>query len=467
MKNVYIVDLIKGVIPINKKINVKGWVRNRRDSKLGISFINLYDGSCFSSIQIIVKKKIINYKNIVLKLTSGCSISVKGTFVKSLGMHQKYEIIADSIDLIGWVKNAYNYPISSKRHSLEYLREVLHLRPRTNLIGAVTRIRHSAAKAIHKFMDINGFFWLASPLITSYNTELSCKRFRVSTLNLNNIIINKKKKKIDYINDFFSKESFLTVSGQLNCESYACCLSKMYTFGPVFRAENSNTNRHLAEFWMIEPEVAFYTLNDIILLSINMIKYIINSIINERKEDIIFLKTKIDNKISIRLKKILQLDFLQIKYNEIIKILEKNNYNFKNKIFYGKDLSFEHEKYLTEIYFKSPIIIIDYPKYIKAFYMRINKDNKTVAAMDFLVPKIGEIIGGSQREERLKKLDIRFKEMNINKKEYDWYRDLRIYGTVPHSGFGLGFERLIMYITGLKNIRDVMPFPRVPKNSNF
>ncbi|MGK2897024.1 MAG: asparagine--tRNA ligase [Candidatus Makana argininalis] len=466
MKIVYIVDLIKGSIPINDTINIKGWVKNKRNSKLGISFITIYDGSCFSSMQIIVKKKILNYNSIVLKLTSGCSISVKGRIVNSIGKNQKYEIIADTINLIGWVKNPYNYPISSKKHSLEYLREVLHLRPRTNLIGVVTRIRHSSAKAIHKFMDLNGFFWLASPLITSSNTEISCKRFRVSTLNFNKIIKNKENK-VDYKKDFFTKESFLTVSGQLHCESYACCLSKMYTFGPVFRAENSNTNRHLSEFWMIEPEVAFYALDDIISLSINMIKYIIHLVINEREEDIVFLKNNIDSKILIRLKNFLKLDFLQIKYNEVIKILEKKNYKFKNKIFYGKDLSFEHEKYLTEIYFKSPIIIKDYPKYIKAFYMRINKDNKTVAAMDFLVPKIGEIIGGSQREERLQKLDIKFKEMNINKKEYDWYRDLRLYGTVPHSGFGLGFERLIMYITGLKNIRDVIPFPRVPKKFNF
>ncbi|MFI4846868.1 MAG: asparagine--tRNA ligase [Candidatus Makana argininalis] len=466
MKIVYIVDLINGLIPINKTINVKGWVKNKRNSKLGISFITVYDGSCFSSIQIIVNKKISNYENLVLKLTTGCSISVKGKIVHSIGIHQKYEILADSISLIGSVKNPHKYPISSKRHSLEYLREVLHLRSRTNLIGAVTRIRHSTAKAIHKFMDLNGFFWLASPLITSFNTEFTCKRFRVSTLNLNKIILNKEKK-INYKKDFFGKESFLTVSGQLNCESYACSLSKIYTFGPVFRAENSNTNRHLSEFWMIEPEVAFYKLNDIILLSINMIKYIINLVIHERTEDIIFLKQKIDKKIISRLEKILIFDFLQIKYKEIIIILEKNSNNFKNKIFYGKDLSFEHEKYLTEIYFKSPIIIIDYPKYIKAFYMRINKDNKTVAAMDFLFPKIGEIIGGSQREERIKKLDIRLKEMNVNKKEYNWYRDLRIYGTVPHSGFGLGFERLIMFITGLNNIRDVIPFPRIPKNSNF
>ncbi|MFI4818979.1 MAG: asparagine--tRNA ligase [Enterobacterales bacterium] len=465
MKIVYIVDLIKGLIPINKKIIVKGWVRNRRNSKLGISFISLYDGSCFSSIQIVVKKKIFNYKNVILKLTSGCSISVEGKIVNSIGINQKYEIIADSVNLIGWVNNPYNYPISSKKHSLEYLREVSHLRPRTNLIGSVTRIRHSVSKAIHKFMDLNGFFWLASPLITSSNAECSCKRFRVSTLDLNNILI--KKKEVNYKKDFFGKESFLTVSGQLNCESYACALSKIYTFGPVFRAENSNTNRHLSEFWMIETEVAFYTLDDIILLSINMIKYIINSVINEREEDIIFLNNKIDKKIFIRLKKFLNLDFLQIEYNEIIKILKKNNFNFKNKIIYGKDLSFEHEKYLTEIYFKSPIIIRDYPKYIKAFYMRINKDNNTVASMDLLVPNIGEIIGGSQREERLNELDIRLKEMKINKKEYYWYRDLRLYGTVPHSGFGLGFERLIMYITGLKNIRDVIPFPRIPKSSNF
>ncbi|UNB92361.1 MAG: asparagine--tRNA ligase [gamma proteobacterium endosymbiont of Trioza apicalis] len=466
MNIVSINDIIKGKIPINNKVIIKSWVRTRRDSKNGLSFLILQDGSCFNNLQAVVKNNIPNYKRDILKLTSGCSVKIKGIIIKSLGPGQYYEIKVKKINIIGWVKNPDTYPISQKKHSVEYLREFAHLRPRTNLISAITRIRHTSAYAIHKFMNKNGFFWISTPLITTYDTEGSGKMFKVSTLDFNNIPYTPNGK-INFSKDFFKKETFLTVSGQLNCESYACALSKVYTFGPTFRAEKSNTSKHLAEFWMVEPEIAFAKLQDIINLAEILLKYIFKKILEKRYDDMLFFNKYIDNMAIKRLKNIIDSNFVQIDYTEAINILKKCKKNFKNKILWGNDLFSEHEHYLTEIEFKKPVIIKNYPKDIKPFYMRINKDNKTVASMDILVPNIGEIIGGSQREERLIKLDKRFKETGLNKKPYWWYRDLRNYGTVPHSGFGLGFERLILYITGVKNIRDIIPFPRTTGSANF
>ncbi|CUX95857.1 Asparagine--tRNA ligase [Candidatus Mikella endobia] len=466
MNKLTIVEIIQGHVIEGNKITVYGWVRTRRDSRAGLSFLTIYDGSCFESLQIVINNNISNYNNEVIRLTTGCSVSITGKIVKSLGKGQNYEIQASQIEVIGWVNDPNTYPIAAKKHSLEYLREVAHLRPRTNIIGAVVRIRHTLAQAIHRFMNEHGFFWVSTPLITASNTEGAGEMFRVSTLDLENLP-RLNNGKINYDKDFFGKEAFLTVSGQLNGESYACAMSKIYTFGPTFRAENSNTSRHLAEFWMVEPEVAFATLTDILKLAESLLKDIFKIVLNERYDDMQFFTTVINKNIVNRLTKILNMNFIQIDYTEAINILKKYDFNFKNKIYWGMDLSSECERYLVDKYFQAPVIIQNYPKNIKAFYMRINNDNKTVASIDILMPGIGEIIGGSQREERLDYLDNRLFEMGLNKEDYWWYRDLRKYGTIPHSGFGLGLERLILYITGIQNIRDVIPFPRSSRNINF
>ena len=386
MSVVPVADVLQGRVAVDSEVTVRGWVRTRRDSKAGISFLAVYDGSCFDPVQAVINNSLPNYNEDVLRLTTGCSVIVTGKVVASPGQGQQFEIQASKVEVAGWVEDPDTYPMAAKRHSIEYLREVAHLRPRTNLIGAVARVRHTLAQALHRFFNEQGFFWVSTPLITASDTEGAGEMFRVSTLDLENLPRNDQGK-VDFDKDFFGKESFLTVSGQLNGETYACALSKIYTFGPTFRAENSNTSRHLAEFWMLEPEVAFANLNDI--------------------------------------------------------------------------------AGLAEEHFKAPVVVKNYPKDIKAFYMRLNEDGKTVAAMDVLAPGIGEIIGGSQREERLDVLDERMLEMGLNKEDYWWYRDLRRYGTVPHSGFGLGFERLIAYVTGVQNVRDVIPFPRTPRNASF
>lgn len=466
MSVVSIANILQGRIPTGNQVTVNGWVRTRRDSNAKISFLGLYDGSCFNLLQIVIRNTIYNYKNDILHLSPGCSVRVTGYVVESLGGGQSFEIQANEIDVLGWVDNPDTYPISSKKHSIEYLREVAHLRPRTNIIGAITRVRHTLAQSIHNFMNEQGFFLVSTPLITAANTEGAGEMFRVSTLDMDHIprtIDNK----VNYEKDFFGKEAFLTVSGQLNCESYACAISKVYTFGPTFRAENSNTSRHLSEFWMIEPEMAFFTLKDIISFAESLLKYVFNSVLTNRIDDMNFFANSTNKEVITRLERFINTDIAQIDYTEAIEILRSSRKEFKNQIFWGIDFSSEHERYLAEQYFKAPVVVKNYPKEIKAFYSRINDDNTTVATMDILVPGIGEIIGGSQREERLYKLDERLNEMNLNKESYWWYRDLRRYGTVPHSGFGLGFERLIVYVTGMKNIRDVIPFPRSPRNVNF
>lgn len=461
-----IVDVLQGKIAIGEKVTVRGWVRTRRDSKAGLSFLAVYDGSCFDPIQAIVNNDIENYESEVLRLTTGCSVIVTGTIVESPAEGQAVELQAEKVEVIGFVEDPDTYPMAAKRHSIEYLREVAHLRPRTNIIGAVARVRHCLAQAIHSFFHEQGFYWVATPLITASDTEGAGEMFRVSTLDLENLP-RSEDGKVDFSQDFFGKESFLTVSGQLNGETYACALSKIYTFGPTFRAENSNTTRHLAEFWMVEPEVAFATLSDNAKLAEDMLKYVFRAVLAERKDDLKFFEKHVDKDVITRLESFVNSDFAQIDYTDAIDVLLKSGKKFEFPVSWGIDLSSEHERFLAEEYFKSPVVVKNYPKDIKAFYMRLNDDGKTVAAMDVLAPGIGEIIGGSQREERLEILDKRMEEMGLNPEDYWWYRDLRKYGTVPHSGFGLGFERLIVYVTGVQNIRDVIPFPRAPRNANF
>ncbi|MGK2946873.1 MAG: asparagine--tRNA ligase [Candidatus Malihini olakiniferum] len=466
MSVVPVIDVLQGLIAVDSDVDVRGWIRTRRDSKAGISFISVYDGSCFNPLQAVVNNNLPNYQNDILKLTAGCSVIVSGKVVASHGKKQSFEIQATAVEVVGWVDDPDTYPIAAKRHRIEYLREVAHLRPRTNLIGAITRVRHTLARAIQDFFHENGYFWIFTPLITVSDTEGAGEMFRVSTLDLENLP-RTNTGRVDFSEDFFGKEAFLTVSGQLNGETYACALSKIYTFGPIFRAENSNTSRHLAEFWMIEPEVAFATLDDAAALAENLLKYIFNSVLDERPDDMAFFAERIDKEAVNRLKNFIIADFAQVDYTEAIEILIKCGQTFENPLFWGVDLASEHERYLAEQHFKAPVIVKNHPKDIKAFYMRMNEDGKTVAAMDVLAPGIGEIIGGSQREERLAQLDIRLEEMGVNKEDYWWYRDLRRYGTIPHSGFGLGFERLIAYVTGVQNVRDVIPFPRTPRNASF
>ncbi|MCX2534193.1 asparagine--tRNA ligase [Plesiomonas shigelloides] len=461
-----VVDVLRGQAPVDSEVTVKGWVRTRRDSKAGISFLAVYDGSCFDPLQAVIANTLPNYESEVLRLTTGCSVEVTGKVVASMGQGQAFEVQATSITVLGWVEDPDTYPMAAKRHSIEFLREVGHLRARTNIVGAVTRVRNTLAQAIHRFFHENGYLWISTPLITASDCEGAGEMFRVSTLDMENLP-RTDKGTVDYSEDFFGKEAFLTVSGQLNVETYACALSKVYTFGPTFRAENSNTTRHLAEFWMVEPEIAFANLDDAAGLAEQLLKYVFKAVLDERMDDMKFFAERVDKDAIARLERFIASDFAQIDYTDAIKILETCGKQFENPVFWGVDMASEHERYLAEEHFQSPVVVKNYPKDIKAFYMRMNEDGKTVAAMDVLAPGIGEIIGGSQREERLDVLDARLDEMGLNKEDYWWYRDLRRYGTVPHAGFGLGFERLVVYVTGMQNVRDVIPFPRTPRNALF
>ncbi|AKJ42602.1 asparagine--tRNA ligase [Pragia fontium] len=466
MSVVPVVDVLQGRAAVDSEVTVRGWVRTRRDSKAGISFLTVYDGSCFNPLQAVINSSLPNYQDEVLHLTTGCSVIITGKVVASPGEGQSFELQATDVKVAGWVDDPDTYPMAAKRHTIEYLREVAHLRPRTNIIGAVARVRHTLAQAIHRFFDEQGYFWVSTPIITAADTEGAGEMFRVSTLDLQNLP-RTDKGQVDFSEDFFGQESFLTVSGQLNGEAYASALSKIYTFGPTFRAENSNTSRHLAEFWMVEPEVAFADLNDVAALAESMLKYVFKAVLEERADDMAFFAERVDNEAVSRLEKFVNSDFAQVDYTDAITILENCGQSFENPVSWGIDLSSEHERYLAEKHFKAPVVVKNYPKDIKAFYMRMNEDGKTVAAMDVLAPGIGEIIGGSQREERLEEFDRRLAELGMNKEDYSWYRDLRRYGTVPHAGFGLGFERLIAYVTGVQNVRDVIPFPRTPRNVSF
>ena len=441
-------------------ITVQGWVKTKRSSKAGFSFLGINDGSCLADIQVIADNKLENYQKQILNITTGCSVIVKGKVVESQGKGQNIEIQATKVTLIGDVENPESYPIAAKKHSLEFLRENSHLRARTKTIGAMSRIRNTLSFAVHDFFNKQGFLWIATPIITTSDCEGAGEMFCVSHLNEN---LKKQKQE----EKFFGKDSFLTVSGQLNAECYACALSKVYTFGPTFRAENSNTSRHLAEFWMIEPEVAFANLEDISKLSIELLEYIFGKVLEKNQDDLEFFSNA--NKINTikRLENFRRSSCKNVSYTEAVTILEKSKHSFEFPVKWGVDLQSEHEKYLTDIYFKSPVIIYNYPKDIKSFYMRQNDDNKTVAAMDLLAPGIGEIIGGSQREERFDILKEKMLAKNLDVDNYKWYLDLRKYGSVAHSGFGAGFERIVSYVCAIANLRDTIAFPRAKGQANF
>ena len=458
-------QLLAGQIEASESVTVKGWIRTKRDSKAGISFLAIHDGSCFDPIQAVVPNTLSNYEE-VTKLTTSCSVVVTGTLSQSEGKGQALEIQAQTVEIIGWVENPDTYPMAAKRHSIEYLREHAHLRPRTNIIGAVARVRNCLSQAIHRFFHEQGYYWVSTPIITASDCEGAGEMFRVSTLDMVNTPMTDEGN-VDYSQDFFGKEAYLTVSGQLNGETYACALSKIYTFGPTFRAENSNTSRHLAEFWMIEPELAFADLKDIAQLSEDLLKYVFNAVLTELPDDMAFFAQRVEKTAITRLQQVVNSEFVRMDYTDAIDILLKADKKFEFPVEWGIDLSSEHERYLAEEHVGAPIIMQNYPRDIKAFYMRQNEDGKTVAAMDVLAPGIGEIIGGSQREERLEVFDARLEEMGLSKEDYSWYRDLRRYGTVPHAGFGLGFERLVAYVTGMQNVRDVIAFPRAPGTANY
>jgi asparaginyl-tRNA synthetase len=461
-----VTDLLKGTVPEGTQVTVHGWVRTRRDSKAGLSFVHLHDGSCFDPVQVVAPATLPNYSDEILRLTTGCAITAEGTLARSQGKGQAFEIQAVSIHVVGWVEDPDSYPISPKRHTYEYLREVAHLRSRTNTFGAMARARHCLAMAIHRFFHERGFYWVHTPIIATNDAEGAGELFRVSALDLANIP-RTERGEVDYTRDFFGRAAFLTVSGQLNVESYCLALSRVYTFGPTFRAENSNTSRHLAEFWMVEPEIAFADLNDNAALAESFLRYIFSALLEERADDMAFFAEHVNPEAVTRLESFVKASFERMTYTEAIAALEQSGRAFEYPVRWGIDLQSEHERYLAEELIGRPVVIMNYPKEIKAFYMRLNDDGRTVAAMDVLAPGIGEIIGGSQREERLDVLDARLEAMGLNKDPYWWYRDLRRYGTVPHAGFGLGFDRALVYASGIGNIRDVIPFPRVPNGAEF
>jgi len=458
--------VLAGQAPVGSRITISGWIRTRRDSKAGLSFLAVHDGSCFEPLQVVAPAELANYQSDVLRITTGCAVRVTGELVASQGKGQTVELRAETVEVVGWVDDPDHYPMQPKRHTMEYLRDVAHLRPRTNVIGAVTRVRHTLAQAVHRFFHDHGFFWIHTPIITASDAEGAGQMFRVSTLDAANPP-RTPDGQVDFDKDFFGRKAHLTVSGQLNVEAYCLAMSKVYTFGPTFRAENSNTRRHLAEFWMIEPEIAFADLAADAQLAEDFLKAIFRTLLDERKDDMAFFEKFVDAECQKRLAALIESKFERMDYTEAIRVLEKSGERFEFPVKWGIDLQSEHERYLTEKVIRGPVAVINYPKDIKAFYMRLNPDGKTVAAMDVLAPGIGEIIGGSQREERLDMLDARIAETGLLATDYGWYRDLRRYGTVPHAGFGLGFERAIQYATGIENIRDVIPFPRAPRQADF
>jgi asparaginyl-tRNA synthetase len=447
-----------------KSVEVRGWVRTRRDSKGGFSFIEVNDGSCMGNLQIVAPGELANYADEVQKLTTGCSIVVAGELQSSPAKGQATELHADNLRVIGWA-DPETYPLQKKRHSFEKLREWAHLRTRTNTIGAVMRVRDQISQSIHHFFHENGFFYTHTPIITASDCEGAGEMFRVTALDLE--MLAKKGGPVNYEYDFFDKPTFLTVSGQLEAETYATSLGRVYTFGPTFRAENSNTSRHLAEFWMVEPEAAFFDLADDMKLAEDFLKRIFTDCLDKCGEDMEFFDLRIEKGKIDQIKAVIEKPFQHMTYTEAISVLESATKKFEYPIAWGTDLQAEHERYLTEEHVGGPLILTDYPSAIKPFYMRVSDDGKTVAAMDVLVPGVGEIIGGSQREERLDILQKRMAEADLNQEDYWWYVDLRKYGTVPHAGFGLGLERAVQYVTGMTNIRDVIPFPRTPGNADF
>ncbi len=455
---------LRGRVAVGQQVTVRGWLRSKRDSKAGISFLTVHDGSCFDAIQAVVPASLANYESELLLLSTGCAVVVSGELVPSQGKGQAVEIQASAVEVVGWVDDPETYPIAKKRHSFEYLRSQAHLRPRTNTIGAITRVRSTLANAIHSYFHSRGFNWINTPIITGSDCEGAGELFRVSTLDFANLP-RTAEGAVDFSQDFFGGESFLTVSGQLEVESYCLAMSKVYTFGPTFRAENSNTSRHLAEFWMVEPEVAFADLNDDADLAEDLLKHLFTRVLEEREDDMAFFQQHIDPTVMARLRAVTDSRFERMDYGQAVAILRDCGEPFEFPVAWGLDLASEHERYLSERHVGRPVVVMNYPKDIKAFYMRLNDDGETVAAMDVLAPGIGEIIGGSQREERLDVLDSRMDEHL--RRELWWYRDLRRYGTVPHAGFGLGFERLLNYVTGMENVRDAIPFPRTPGHASF
>lgn len=461
LKRTKIVKLLNADSPIDAVL-VKGWVKTRRDSK-DFSFIEINDGSCLKNIQVIAKDDLDNYEE-VKKLTTGSSVAIKGALVESQGGNQKYEVVASEIEIYSVAPE--DYPLQKKKHTDEYLRTIAHLRPRSNKYGAAFRVRSELSFAIHKFFNERGFRYVHTPIITGSDCEGAGEMFQVTTLDMSNPP-RTPDGKIDYSQDFFGKEAHLTVSGQLNGEMYACALGDIYTFGPTFRAENSNTTRHAAEFWMIEPEMAFADIFDDMDLAEDMVKYCIKHLKDTCAEDLALFDKFVEPGLLNKLDNVLNSGFARITYTEAIEIMKASGHKFEYTPEFGIDMQTEHERYLAEEHFKRPVIVRDYPKEIKAFYMRLNDDNRTVAAMDVLVPGIGELIGGSQREDRLDVLVRRIEETGMKVEDYDWYLDSRKYGSVPHAGFGLGFERMMMFVTGIGNIRDVLPFPRTPKSISF
>jgi asparaginyl-tRNA synthetase len=455
-----VIALLTDAAYIGTTVTVQGWIRSKRDSKAGFSFLSIHDGSSFDPIQAVAATELPNYQQDILTLSTGCSVTVSGVLTPSEGKGQAVEIQASSVTVHGWVDDPETYPIAKKRHTFEYLRTVAHLRPRTNTFGAITRVRTVLANAIHNYFFDQGFHWINTPLITASDCEGAGELFRVSTLDWVN------QPEADFSKDFFGREAFLTVSGQLNVEAYCLAMSKVYTFGPTFRAENSNTSRHLAEFWMVEPEIAFADLSDNAHLAEQLLKHCLKVVLEKCQEDLAFFNARIDSTVMQRLETMVNEPFERMEYTDAIKILEASGQSFEFPVAWGLDLQSEHERYLTEQHVGRPIVLMNYPKDIKAFYMRLNDDHKTVAAMDVLAPGIGEIVGGSQREERLDVLDARIPDDHMRNSLW-WYRDLRRYGTVPHAGFGLGFERLLNYVTGMDNIRDAIPFPRTPGHADF
>lgn len=460
-----IVDVLK-MENFGAIVNVKGWVRTRRGSKQ-VNFIALNDGSTINNIQIVIDVEKFG-EELLKPITTGACVSINGTLVESLGQGQKAELHATEVEVLG-AADPTTYPLQKKGHSMEFLREIAHLRPRTNTFGAVFRIRHNMAIAIHNFFHERGFFYFHTPIITASDCEGAGQMFQVTTMNLYDLKKDENGS-IDYDNDFFGKQASLTVSGQLEGELAAMSMGSIYTFGPTFRAENSNTPRHLAEFWMVEPEVAFNEIEDNMQLAEDFIKHCVKWALDNCMDDIQFLNNMFDKELITRLQSVLENDFVRLPYTDGVKILEEavaKGHKFEFPVYWGADLASEHERYLVEDHFKRPVILTDYPKEIKSFYMKQNEDGKTVRAMDVLFPKIGEIIGGSQREEDFDKLSQRAEEMGVPTKDIWWYLDTRRFGTAPHSGFGLGFERLLLFVTGMTNIRDVIPFPRTPRNAEF
>jgi asparaginyl-tRNA synthetase len=450
---------------IGRAVRLQGWLRTRRDSKGGFSFIELNDGSSLGNVQVLAEKSLPNYDSEVLHLSVGASVAIDGVVRASPAKGQPTEVLAQKLTVLGGADPA-TYPLQKKGHSMEFLREKAHLRPRSNTFGAVTRVRNQICKSIHDFFQENGFLYVQPPIITGSDCEGAGQMFRVTTLDLGKLPRNDKGE-IDYTHDFFGRPTYLTVSGQLEAEIFACALGKVYTFGPTFRAENSNTSRHLAEFWMVEPEMAFYELTDNMDLAEAFLKRICKDVLEHCSEDMQFFVDRVDKTAKTTLEGVLAAQFVRLSYTEAVDILQKSGQGFEFPVAWGNDLQAEHERYLTEKHFKLPVILYDYPRQIKAFYMRLNDDGRTVRAMDVLVPRVGEIIGGSQREERLDVLEQRMREQHLDPAAYWWYLDLRRYGTVPHAGFGLGLERTVQFVTGMGNIRDVIPFPRTPGSAEF